>query len=264
MNLSYRQLIPFGVEFKNLKIVDVDRSVAGALRSALAEHGVTVFRNQDITDKDFVNFLKQLGPLTFTQGEKPVEGQPFLNLVTNVGRAKKPRSVFHADTSYISQPPAYTALRMVVRPQAGGETLFSNQYRAYETLPTWAKNRLSQSSVLHVVTGLTLSDRHEQQSWHPLFQKHPLSGRVAMYLSTPERCCDLSGPDRDRAEKIVRLLYKHSIRPSRLYKHEWQQGDVVVWDNRCTMHRADHSAVIGDRVLHRGLVARVDPAQPPV
>jgi len=254
MSLSFRQLLPFGVEVMGLSLVDVDRRRASNLQSALANHGVIVFRNQEITDIDFVNFLEQLGSLTFTQGEKPVEGQPALNVVTNVGRTQKPRSVFHTDTSYISRPPAYTALRTVIQPIAGGETLFCDQYRAYETLPARVKEQLAETKVLHAVTGLVLSDCYEKQAWHPLFQRHPRSDRVALFLSTPERCQELSGWDRVQGQRVIKLLYKHSIRPSRLYRHRWQRGDVLVWDNRCTMHRADHSQVIGNRVLHRGLV----------
>ena len=91
---------------------------------------------QDVDDAGFVAFLEQFGELMFTKGETPVAGFPDLNVISNVGRKTPPRSVFHVDTSYVRQPPAYTALRAVTIPAQGGETLFTNQYRAYETLPT--------------------------------------------------------------------------------------------------------------------------------
>lgn len=69
----------------------------------------------------------------------------------------------------------------------------------------------------------------------------------------------IQGLNLAESQRAIRLLYKHSIRPRRLYRHYWQKGDIVIWDNRCTMHRADHSNVIGDRVFHRGLVASRDP-----
>ena len=120
--------------------------------------------------------------------------------------------------------------------------------------PQLVKEEFADAQVLHVVSGLTLGEDQEKQSWHPLFNRHPISGRLALFLSTPERCQEISGTAPKEAHRMIRLFYKHSIRKYRLYCHKWQQGDLVIWDNRCTMHRADHSKVIGDRVLHRGLV----------
>ena len=254
MSYDLRMLSPFGVEAIGLKITDLDGEI-DAVKTAIARQGFMVFREQRITDKAFAAFLSKLGQLTFTIGEKPVAGAPMLNLVTNVGRDRPPKSVFHTDTSYIAKPPAFTALRIIKVPSSGGETLFCNQYRAYETLPKWVKERFSRAKVLHLVSGLTLDESQETQCWHPLFRKHPISGRMALYLSTPERCQAISGVNAEEGQRIIRLLYKHSIRKKRLYRHRWQAGDVVVWDNRCTMHRADHSQAVGDRVLHRGLVA---------
>lgn len=256
--MKFSQLFPFGTEVSEFDIRFAANEDIQALKLTLARSGVAVIRNQWVDDLAFVTFLKQLGPLTFTQGETPVAEQPLLNIVTNVGRKRSPRSVFHTDTSYISQPPAYTALKAVALPQSGGETLFCNQYRAYESLPNSVRQQLSRAEVLHVMTGLTLSDQEEQQAWHPLFNRHPISDQIALFLSTPERCQVLRILDSSdcfpASQRVLSLLYRHSIRPHRLYRHRWQLGDIVVWDNRCTMHRADHSKVAGDRTLHRGLI----------
>jgi taurine dioxygenase len=252
--IDVRGLSPFGVEVNRLSIADLTDKHINAVKDALANHGVMVFRKQSVSDADFVTFLARLGQLTFTVGETPVLHQPELNIVSNIGRVSPPRSVFHTDTSYVARPPAFTALRAVTLPVAGGETLFSDQYRAYQTLPRSVTEQLADAKVLHVVSGLTLAKDLERQSWHPLFKRHPISGRLALFLSTPARCQAISGIDADRAQRLIRLLYKHSIRHYRLYRHQWQPDDIVIWDNRCTMHRADHSQVVGDRVLHRGLV----------
>lgn len=247
---------PCGCEITQFDIRKVAGEEIDLLRSTLGERGVAVIRGQQqVSDTDFVAFLKQLGPLTFTRGETPLAAQPALNVVSNIGRTRPPRSVFHTDTSYVTEPPAYTALRAVTLPQRGGETLFSDQYRAFATLPAAVKAKLATARVLHRISGLTPAADQETQSWQPLFRQHPLSGRIALYLSTPERCLEISGFSAAESQRMLRLLYKHSIRPQRIYRHRWQAGDIVVWDNRCTMHRADHSQVIGDRVLHRGMVA---------
>ncbi|MEL6469963.1 MAG: TauD/TfdA family dioxygenase [Cyanobacteria bacterium J06623_4] len=258
LNDLFRRLSPFGVEVSDVSVETISKQQVAALKRCLAESGVAIIRNQEIDDEAFVAFLKQLGPLTFTKGETPVPRHPWLNVVSNVGRDRPPVSVFHTDTSYVEAPPAYTALRVIIPPKSGGETLFISQYCAYDSLPQWVKAKLRKTKVLHVVTGLVLENSEALQTWHPLFRRHPISQKIALYLSTPARCQALS--DVEQGQRIIRLLYRHSIRESRLYRHRWRPGDIVIWDNRCTLHRADHSQVVGDRVLHRGLVA----GEPPI
>jgi taurine dioxygenase len=252
--INLRVLSPFGIEANEIRITEMNDKDIVSLKHILANNGFIVLRQQAVSDADFVTFLNRLGPMTFTVGETPVLHQPLLNVVSNIGRVHPPRSVFHTDTSYVAQPPAFTALRTLTIPSSGGETLFSDQYRAYETLPRSVKEKLADAQVLHVMSGLALDENQENQSWHPLFMRHPLSGRLALFLSTPERCQAILGMRLEQAQRVIRLLYRHSIRYYRLYRHRWQQGDIVIWDNRCTMHRADHSNVVGERVLHRGLV----------
>ena len=251
--IDFHALSPFGIE-ANIRITEINDQDIVSLKHALANNGFIIFRQQIISDADFVAFLNRLGQMTFTVGETPVLHQPSLNVVSNIGRVHPPKSVFHTDTSYVAQPPAFTALRALTIPSSGGETLFSDQYRAYETLPKAVTEKLADAQVLHVMSGLTLDESQERQSWHPLFLRHPLSGRLALFLSTPERCQAISGIKLEEAQRIIRLLYRHSVRHSRLYCHRWQLSDIVIWDNRCTMHRADHSKVVGERVLHRGIV----------
>jgi taurine dioxygenase len=252
--INFRALSPFGAEADEISITEINDEGIVRLKRALSNSGFVIFRQQAVNDSEFVAFLNRLGQLTFTVGETPVLHQPSLNVVSNVGRVHSPRSVFHTDTSYVARPPAFTALRALTIPSLGGETLFSDQYCAYEILPRTVREKLADAQVLHVVSGLVLDEGQERQSWHPLFMRHPLSGRLALFLSTPERCQAISGIMPEEARRIIRLLYRHSIRHYRLYRHRWQSGDIVLWDNRCTMHRADHSKVVGDRVLHRGVV----------
>ena len=239
-----------GVDLRTLGEADVD-----AITTLLAEHGVVAFRGQDLDDAGFVAFLRRFGDLTFTEGETPVDGAPDLNVVSNVGRTTPPRSSFHVDTSYVRHPPRYTALRAVAIPAEGGQTLFTNQYRALETLPADERADLAGRTITHVMTGLDLDADAETSAEHPAVLRHPVSGRDALYLSTPQRCVAISGMDEaDAAATIARLL-EHSTRDENVHRHGWAPGDVVMWDNRCVLHRADHSGVVGDRVMHRGMVA---------
>jgi len=254
-DMDFQPLSPFGVAAQGSNITDLTDLDIDGLKSTLAHNGFVVFRQQSASDRDFVDFLARLGALTFTIGETPVADRPELNIVTSIGRVRPPRSVFHTDTSYVAQPPAFTALRAVIVPEPDGGTFcFSDQYLAYTTLPVAVRERLADTQVLHVVSGLTLAADVESQCWHPLFTTHPISGRVAIFLSTPDRCPAISGIEAETAQRIVKLLYQHSIRHRRVYVHRWQLGDILVWDNRCTMHRAERVQTVGDRLLHRGLV----------
>ncbi|MHA6783051.1 TauD/TfdA dioxygenase family protein [Pseudonocardia saturnea] len=244
-------LDPVGVELADLApgAADVPR-----LRELLAEHGVAV-RGQDLDDAAFVAFLAGFGELVFTPGETPVPGFPDLNVVTNVGRATPPRSVFHVDTSYVRRPPAYTALRAVDIPERGGETLFTNQYRAYDTLPDDVRATLDGRTITHRVSGVDPGEGHETEAEHPVFRRHPVSERTSLFLSTPERCVAVSGMDATRSTEMIEYLYRHSTADANTHRHTWSPGDVVMWDNGCVLHRADHDGVVGDRTMHRGTVA---------
>lgn len=254
--MQHTVLNPIGVRVTELPFQDLSTDTVEQLKDLLAQHGVVILPGQDVGDEAFVRFLKQFGELTFTQGETSAEGfDNLLNVVSNVGRTTPPRSTFHVDTSYVRNPPAYTALRAVEIPAQGGETLFTNQYRAFETLPDEVKEKLAGRTIKHVMTGLELDEDAETEAEHPVFRKHPRSGRTALYLSTPKRCAAISGMSEEETSETVRFLLEHSTREDNTYRHAWSPGDVVMWDNGCVLHRGDHSAVVGDRVMHRGMVA---------
>lgn len=244
-----------GVAVAGLPLGDVDAGTAASLRRLLAEHGVLIMPGQTVDDAGFVAFLRQFGDLAFTAGERAVSGFPDLNVISNVGRLTPPRSVFHVDTSYVRRPPAYTALRAVTLPARGGETLFTNQYRAYETLPAEIRATLAGRTIRHVVTGLDPGGDAETAADHPVFRRHPVSGRTSLYISTPERCVSISGLGEAQARDLIAFLYAHSTAEANTYRHVWAPGDIVMWDNGCVLHRADHADVAGDRVMHRGMVS---------
>lgn len=246
-------LEPIGVRVDDLDLTRATPDELAQLPGLLAEHGVVVLPDQTIDDAGFASFLEGFGELVFTTGETPVPGFDDLNVISNVGRTTPPRSTFHVDTSYVSRPPAYTALRAVTIPEVGGETLFSNQYAAYETLPDDLRERLTGRTIEHVVTGVEPAPGEEHSAHHPVFRPHPLSGRTALYLTTPARCASISGLDAEETGEVVARLLEHSTRDDNVYRHAWSPGDVVVWDNGCVLHRADHSGVVGDRVMHRGM-----------
>lgn len=253
--MNHEILDPVGARVDDADVEALDARDIAQLRALLAEHGVIVLTGQQVDDDGFVAFLQAFGPLAFTKGEIHVDGHPDLNVVSNVGRTTPPKSSYHVDTSYVAQPPAYTALRAVRIPARGGATLFTNQYRAYDTLPDDVKARLENRVITHVATGVELDDDDEAAAEHPVFRPHPVTGRTALYLSTAKRCAAISGMDGDEAAGTVAYLLEHSTRDENTYRHAWAPGDVVMWDNSAVLHKADHADVVGDRVMHRGMVA---------
>lgn len=254
--MDITSLEPCGAEIAGLALDAITAADVDQVRRVLAEHGVVIVRNQEPDDDAFLGFLRAFGRPVFTAGETPVAGFPDLNVISNVGRESPPRSVFHIDTSYVSNPPTYTALRAVTIPRRGGQTLFSNQYRAFDLLPGDVRAKLTGRSVRHVVSGVGLASLAgtQTEAEHPVFRTHPISGRTSLYISTPERCVSISGLGEHESRRTMSFLYAHSTRPANVLRHTWAAGDVVIWDNGVVMHRADHDGVEGERVMHRGMV----------
>ena len=253
-----RGLHPFGIEVKAIDLRRVTAEDCHTLVDLLGQHGVVIVCGQHVSDHEFAEFLSRLGPLTFTKGETAVAHCTNLNVVSNINRDAPPRSVFHTDTSYVEHTPAFTALKPIHLPDAGGDTLFTNQYDAYDRLPRELKSDLEFAEVLHVATGVNLAPEDETCHWHPLFRTHPITGRKALFLTTPERCAAIRKTAHPDVHKLIGTLYADSTRSQFVLRHQWRRGDIVLWDNRCTMHRGDHSEVVGSRVMHRGLILDKD------
>ncbi|MEM1302394.1 MAG: TauD/TfdA family dioxygenase [Pseudomonadota bacterium] len=225
-----------------------------AIARAADRDGVVQVRHDGMNPQDFVDLMRGLGPLMFTEGETPADEAPDLNVVTNVGRTTKPKSVFHSDTTYVARPPSYSGLIAVEVPQEGGATLFHDQYAAYDALPATMKTLLDGATVLHSVTGVTVGPDSETEARHPVVRRHPGTGRAALYFTTPARCSELTLNTGETRDDLIQWLYDFSLTLAPPKAHAWSQGDVVIWDNRCTLHAADHSRVVGNRTLYRGMV----------
>ncbi|MEM9565619.1 MAG: TauD/TfdA family dioxygenase [Actinomycetota bacterium] len=217
--------------------------------------GWVVIPDQRLTPDDLERFVARLGPLRFTPGESPLDGQRFVFEVTNRNRTTPPRSVYHSDTSYVTEPPAFTALSAVEVPEAGGETLVLDQYAALAAAPVDLVEALDGVELFHVPTRVGDPGRAGEGAWHPVLRPHPVTGRTAFYLSARER---LVGARRHgveltdvEASTLIDRVHDHATTAVVPSRHRWRAGDVLVVDNRCTLHAADHSAVDGVRTLHR-------------
>ena len=244
--------ISFKAEY--LKVCDTDTSNFAHL---VATHGAVQIKPPPVGPAELVKFLSKLGPLMFTLGEVPVPEHPDLNIVTNINRTTKPKSVFHSDTTYVSHPPSFSSLIAMEVPESGGATLFTDQYAALDKLDNELHKLLIGAKVLHGSTDVPKAEA----VWHPLIRKNPQSRRNALFLTSISRCKRLQLSDGTDRTDLLSFLYNHSVTCSPLRKHIWAAGDVIIWDNRCTLHAADHSKVVGTRTLFRGMVCGEKPTE---
>ena len=261
MSLSLKPLSPAcGLEISGLDLRQpVDAVTANAIRKAFDENIVVVFRQQDLSEENQLRAAEIFGKVALRK--KPVSGPgpggdfdtPFM-LVTNIVEDGKAIGAFgdgemwfHHDTSYYPEPHRATLLYAMKLTTSGGETSFSNMYKAYEMIPRALRDRLEGKKVLQMhdykrreridVDSADLSRiRHHVQ---PLFITHPATGRKALYVSRL-MSARIEGFSRTESEEILEQLFDISEDPSIVYQHSWALGDLVIWDNWCSIHaRAD-------------------------
>ncbi len=231
----------------------LDAGAVGAIEQAWYDHLVILVRDQDITldqQRAFAGAFGAVGKRGGSSATKlETQTDPGLMLVTNVREGGKPigtlpdgEMMFHSDTPYFEQPQKATLLYAMEVPSWGGHTLFSNSYAAAEALPDDIRQKLAGRKAMHVYDyGTTLKtagkfDRATQPHFaHPVLRKHPETGRSALFVSelmTEE----IVGLPEAESQEILDFLFAHQRRPEFIYEHVWRPGDLVMWDNRCSIH----------------------------
>jgi taurine dioxygenase len=253
--------------------------VCQAIRRALFDHLVLVFRNQALTVSEQIQFTDSLGPLEAawdTSNTHPED--PRLQVITNAGRQKGSRRTssqhWHSDRSFVERPVLATILHAVTLPPVGGDTLYADMRSAYETLPHDIQCRIGDLSTSHSYRFQFLNLRSMRISpsvamaeaerfpdtIHPLVRIHPFTGRKSLYLS--ELCLsEIVGIEKDQAQRLLSELYEHALQPKFIYRHTWKAGDLVIWDNPSLMHRVADIPHDHARILHRTTIAGTVPSQ---
>jgi len=247
---------PLGAEVTGVDLAGpLDDADTASLRAAFDEHIVLVFRDQNLDEDAQLRAAGCFGKVAWRKrspnGSTPGGSYdtPFM-LVTNIVEDGKPVGAFgdgemwfHHDTSYYPEPHRATFLYAMQLPSAGGNTCFSNMYKAYENIPPALRDRLKGRKVLQLhdykrreridIDKVDLSGilHHEQ----PIFITHPATGRKALYISRL-MSARIEGMGRDESEAALETLFEISEHPSIIYEHEWKPGDLIVWDNWCSIH----------------------------
>ena len=226
-----------------------------ALHDAFLKHCVLVYRGQFLKPAAQVEFGARWGkPLQSNPLLKPIEGHPEIIQVTKIPKATASTEAWHYDSCYTPVPPKISILAALTVPH-GGDTMWCNQYEAYDRLSDTMKKTIEGLRVKFV--GLRLGRMMGADSAslpsavHPLVRTHPETGRKALYVGHRETAQLIEGMTAEESRPLLDFLYAHSTQPDNFYRHMWQQGDVVMWDNRCTMHYAVHDYGDAERVLNR-------------
>jgi taurine dioxygenase len=250
----------------------LSEAVFREIRAAWLEHLVLRFRGQKLSDPQVMAFSRNFGELD-PPGPNPL-GRPFLpdhpemNVISNIKADGVPigglgdgEAIWHADMTYIERPPMAAILYAIEIPPAGGDTYWANMYLAYDTLPAELRRRIEGREAVHDATynsaGVmrkgyreVTDPRAAPGARHPLVRTHPESGRKCLFLGR-RRNSYVLGLDLDESEKLLDALWAHATQPRFTFRQEWRVGDVMVWDNRCTLHRRDAFDPRARRLLHR-------------
>jgi len=261
-----------GAEIKGVDLKMIDARVFADIKRAWTGNLVLLFRGQKLDDEQLIAFSKRFGALDFAPvqetGRRFVEGYPEIYVVSNViengvpiGSLGAGEAVWHTDMSYIPDPPKASILYALEVPPAGGKTWFINMYSAYEALPDSLKRRIQGLKIKHdgtynsggyVRQGVEAVDDplRSPGEVHPLVITHPDSKRRALYLGR-RRNAYIIGLPLAQSESLLDDIWHHAARDEFTWGNDWRVGDLVLWDNRCTMHRRDAFDDKTRRIMHR-------------
>jgi len=274
MSLTVKAVTPaVGAEISGVDLARLSDPEFAQIEQAWNRHGALVFRDQKLTDDDLLAFSRRFGeldpPPIQEHGRQSPEGYPDVYVVSNVlddkgapiGALGAGEAVWHTDMSYLQTPPDASMLYSLEVPPTGGDTWVLGMQAAWTTLPDALKTKVRGRRIKHDGTynsggylrkGVTPTDDPHKApgAWHPAVIAHPSTGAPSLYLGRRRNSYieDLSPADSDA---LLDALWAHIEREDLRYQHRWRVGDLLLWDNRSTMHRRDPFDNATRRVMHR-------------
>ncbi len=241
--------------------VDLSQTLSADVAQQIVEiwhnKSVILLRGQSISEDEQVRFAEIFGPLNRSHTQKPHHSKTnnAVMFVSNIrengeliGAHPDGEMHFHTDQCHQEKPCSATMLYAMEIPSEGGDTLFINAFHAYETLPEDLRQRIDGLKAInaydyaHGETRGDFSGEGIAKALHPVVRTHPVTGRKALYVNRLMTAW-IEGMDRRESEELLLQLFEHQENPAFIYAHKWQVGDVVLWDNRCTLHaRTDFNA----------------------
>ena len=278
----------FGVELVGVDVRKVDEAMFAEIVAAFEEHSVLLFRGQQIGDEEQIAFTRRFGPLetTIRTINSVAKVAPEISYLANVDAEDQliPRGdkrnlfnagnqMWHSDSSFKRVPAHASLLAAREVPPEGGETEFASMRVGYERLPEATKQFLEGKVAIHsfvysrglVSDGLMPPDHAAQVPPVPqaLVRANPRNGRKAFFVGS--HACEIVGMPTAEARALLRRLLDLATEPDVVYTHRWRPGDMVMWDNRCVLHRGrPWDETVYRRVMHRTTVAGEGPTAPDV
>jgi len=257
-------------------------ATVAAIKAAWGENLVLRFRGQRLNDDDLKRFSQLFGELDWAPiaaarvkvpgedryVEASPEGRQYVMVISNViengqaiGQLGAYEAIWHTDMSYVAAPPSASALYSLEVPPAGGDTGFCNMYLALETLPEALRRRVegrvcrhdaSRNSAGELRRGFVDAPDPSQTvgADHPMIRTHPVTGRQALFLGR-RRNAYIPGLPLAESEALLDALWAHATKSEFTWYQQWRAGDLILWDNRCVMHRRDAFDPATRRVMHR-------------
>ncbi len=228
----------------------IDDATFARIRDAWHRHLVILLREQDLDEEAQVRFAERFGPLSPIHTD---HHSPTNKAVMYIGNRKKDGKVagalplgemqFHSDQCYKERPAMGTMLYAIEIPAEGGNTLFANAYKAYEALPAGVTDRVAGRKAVQVydydggvLDRAKMVEPEEGLSFaHPLARTHPATGRKALYVNRL-MTHHIEGLPREESERLLGIMFATIEQPDFIYEHRWRVGDLLLWDNRCTLH----------------------------
>jgi taurine dioxygenase len=255
--LAVRPLSPaLGAEILGVDLrEELDERAFAQIREAWHRHLVILLRDQELSETDEVRFAERFGPPAVIHTKEFVRNHPAVMLISNIREDGKPIGAlpdgemqFHSDQCHQERPAMASLLYAIEVPSKGGNTLFANQYKAYETLPEAIKRRIDGRKALNAYDYRTAAMKRGTQLAegvpcyaHPVVRTHPATGRKALYVNRL-MTVRIEGMPEPESDELLNLLFDHQERREFVYEHVWRPGDLLMWDNRCVLHaRTDFS-----------------------
>ncbi|MEO8006319.1 MAG: TauD/TfdA family dioxygenase [Betaproteobacteria bacterium] len=250
----------------------LDSAIVEEIKQAWASHLVLRFRGQRLGDEHLMSFSRIFGELDSVpvpSADNRRQLTPgFVTIISNIiengkaiGGLGAYEAHWHTDMSYQEQPPLGSLLYSIEIPPSGGNTYFANMYFAYERLPDDVKKRIATYTCRHDSSRNSVGElrrgfddvrdpRDAPGAVHPIVRTHPVTGRRALYLGR-RRNSYIVGLDLVESERVLDSLWEHATSSEFVWSQQWRVGDVILWDNRCTMHRRDAFDNSSRRLMHR-------------
>jgi taurine dioxygenase len=265
-----------GTEVRGIDLAaPIDPVTREQLNRAFIECHVLVIRNQTLSPNEMVAAVQLFGEIFPQHNTRfALPECPEIHYISNLdkfpdGRHYIPGEGWHTDHSNDSRPPKATVLHAVQLPSHGGDTQFANMAAAYDALTDQTRRRLDGLTAIHVYQSShsarklmdlpsTAKERVPNAALHPIVRTHPDNGRRSIYIN-PIRIEGIVGLDHKDALPLLDELLDHATAPRFQYRHEWEAGDLVMWDNRCLLHKANGDYDMSEtrylyRVMLRGSV----------